>query len=73
MNVPAIWDSTGNIGGSMDLATGAKKLFIEMEHTTTNGSPKIVRDPTYPGTARKKAHKIFADLAVIEVIPEGLR
>lgn len=62
----------GNIGGSMDLAAGAKKLFIAMEHTTNDGSPKIVRDLTYPATAKKKVNKIFTDLAVIDIIPEGL-
>jgi 3-oxoacid CoA-transferase B subunit len=65
-------DGVGNIGGSMDLATGAKKLFIAMEHTTNKGEPKIVRDLTYPATARNKVNKIFTDLAVIEVVPEGL-
>jgi 3-oxoacid CoA-transferase B subunit len=64
--------SVGNIGGSMDLAAGAKKLFIAMEHTTNNGLPKIVRDLTYPATARKKVNMIFTDLAVIEVTPQGL-
>ena len=62
----------GNVGGSMDLAFGAKKLFIAMEHTTNDGSPKIVRELTYPSTARKKVNKIFTDLAVIEIRPEGL-
>jgi 3-oxoacid CoA-transferase subunit B len=62
----------GNVGGSMDLALGAKKLFIAMEHTANNGSPKIVSELTYPATARKKVHKIFTDLAVIEIKPEGL-
>jgi 3-oxoacid CoA-transferase subunit B len=62
----------GNVGGSMDLALGAKKLFIAMEHTANNGSPKIVRELTYPATARNKVHKIFTDLAVIEIKPEGL-
>jgi 3-oxoacid CoA-transferase subunit B len=62
----------GNVGGSMDLALGAKKLFIAMEHTANDGSPKIVRELTYPATARKKVHKIFTDLAVIEIAPEGL-
>ncbi len=65
-------NAVGNIGGSMDLAAGAKKLFIAMEHTTNAGLPKIVRQLTYPATARKKVHMIFTDLAVIEVIPEGL-
>src|SRR5512136_3127629 len=50
--------AVGNIGGSMDLATGAKKLFVAMEHETNNGMPKIVRELTYPATARKKVNKI---------------
>jgi len=62
----------GNVGGSMDLAVGAKKLFIAMEHTTKNGEFKLVKNLTYPATARKKVHKIFTDLAVIEVTPQGL-
>jgi 3-oxoacid CoA-transferase subunit B len=65
-------NGVGNIGGSMDLAVGAKKLFIAMEHQTNKGEPKIVNDLTYPATAKKKAHKIFTDLAVIDVTPEGL-
>jgi 3-oxoacid CoA-transferase subunit B len=72
MNPSRGLNGVGNIGGSMDLAAGAKKLFIAMEHTTNDGSPKVVRDLTYPATARKKVNKIFTDLAVIEVIPEGL-
>jgi 3-oxoacid CoA-transferase B subunit len=62
----------GNVGGSMDLAVGARKLMIAMEHTTTDGEPKIVRELTYPATAKKKVHLIFTDLAVIEVTKEGL-
>jgi 3-oxoacid CoA-transferase B subunit len=65
-------NGVGNIGGSMDLAVGAKRLFIAMEHTTNDGSPKLVRDLTYPATARKKVNMIFTDLAVIAVTPEGL-
>lgn len=62
----------GNIGGSMDLAASAKKLFIAMEHTSRDGKPKIVRELTYPATARKKVHKIFTDLAVMDIGPEGI-
>lgn len=65
-------DGVGNIGGSMDLAIGARRLFIAMEHTTTNGQPKLVRELTYPATAKNKVNKIFTDLAVIDVTPEGL-
>jgi 3-oxoacid CoA-transferase subunit B len=43
-----------------------------MEHTTNKGEPKLVKHLTYPATAKKKVQKIFTDLAVIEVTPEGL-
>lgn len=62
----------GNVGGSMDLAVGAKKLFIAMEHQTKKGEPKVVSKLTYPATALKKVQKIFTDLAVIEVTEKGL-
>jgi 3-oxoacid CoA-transferase subunit B len=61
----------GNVGGSMDLAVGAKKLLIAMEHTTNDGKAKLVRKLTYPATARKKVSKIFTDLAVIDVTVDG--
>jgi 3-oxoacid CoA-transferase B subunit len=64
--------AVGNIGGSMDLAAGAKRLFIAMEHTTVNDEPKIVKTLTYPITARGKVSVIFTDLAVIEVTSNGL-
>jgi len=65
-------DGIGNVGGSMDLAAGAEHLYIAMEHETTDGQPKIVKQLTYPATARKKVKMIFTDLAVIEVTPKGL-
>ena len=62
----------GNIGGSMDLAAGAKQLLIAMMHTTTDGQPKIVKNLSYPATTEGKVDMIFTDLAVIEVTPRGL-
>ncbi len=62
----------GNIGGSMDLCAGAKKLFIAMEHTTKEGEFKIVDKLTYPATTAGKVNMIFTDLAVMEVTPKGL-
>ncbi|MFC1941358.1 CoA-transferase, partial [Chloroflexota bacterium] len=62
----------GRIGGAMDVATGVKKLFIVMTHTTKDGKPKIVKKCTYPLTAAKVVNTIFTDLAVIEVTPRGL-
>jgi 3-oxoacid CoA-transferase subunit B len=62
----------GNIGGSMDLCAGAKKLIATMEHTTPDNELKILKELTYPATARGVVDLIITDLAVIEVTPEGL-
>jgi 3-oxoacid CoA-transferase B subunit len=62
----------GNIGGSMDLCAGARKLFIAMEHITRDGEYKIVKELSYPATALGKVNMLFTDLAVIEITPEGM-
>ncbi len=60
------------IGGSMDLAWGAKRLIVTMTHTAKDGSPKIVEQLTLPVTARKCVSLIITDIAVIRVADEGL-
>lgn len=62
----------GNIGGSMDLCAGAKKLFIAMEHTTRDGDYKVVKELSYPATAIGRVSLLFTDLAVIEITPKGM-
>lgn len=62
----------GNIGGSMDLCAGAKKLFIAMEHITRDGQYKIVNELSYPATTVGKVNMLFTDLAVIEITPQGM-
>ncbi len=65
-------EHVGNIGGSMDLAVGAKKVIAAMEHVTTKGDFKIVKKCTYPVTAVNVVKMIVTDLAVMEVTEKGL-
>lgn len=60
------------MGGGMDLAAGCRELLVMMLHTTRDGAPRIVRQCTFPLTAKNCVDKIFTDLAVIEVTKQGL-
>jgi 3-oxoacid CoA-transferase B subunit len=60
------------MGGAMDLAIGAKRVIVTMIHTTKDGEPRIVKQCTYPLTAKECVSTIFTDIAVIEVTPGGL-
>ena len=60
------------IGGSMDLAWGAKRLIILMNHNTKDGESKVVKELTMPVSARACVNLIITDLAVIEVTSGGL-
>jgi 3-oxoacid CoA-transferase subunit B len=62
----------GNIGGSMDLASGAKTVVVVMTHTTKDGRPKIVKECALPITARECVKLIVTDIAVIQVTGDGL-
>jgi 3-oxoadipate CoA-transferase beta subunit len=57
----------------MDLAIGAKRTFVMMEHLTKGGESKIVASLTYPPTALACVDRIYTDLAVLDVTPQGLR
>jgi 3-oxoacid CoA-transferase subunit B len=63
---------SGGIGGAMDIAAGAKHLIITMEHTTKDDEPKIVKRCSYPLTGLACVKTIVTDMAVIDILPEGL-
>ena len=60
------------VGGAMDLAVGAKRLWVAMEHNTKgNGGSRIRRVCSYPLTAKGVVKRVYTDLAVLDVTPDG--
>jgi 3-oxoadipate CoA-transferase beta subunit len=66
-------DAIPAVGGAMDLAIGAKQVFVMMEHQTKTGESKIVPQCTYPLTGIGCVNRIYTDLAVMDVVAGGLR
>ena len=65
-------DAIPAVGGAMDLAIGARQVFVMMEHQTKQGESKIVDSCSYPLTGIACVSRIYTDLAVIDVTPGGL-
>ena len=59
------------VGGAMDLAAGVKTIFVMTSHCTKTGAPKLVEACSYPLTGARVVTKIYTDLAVIDVMPDG--
>jgi 3-oxoadipate CoA-transferase beta subunit len=64
-------DDIPAVGGAMDLAVGAKRVWVIMEHTTRDGSARLVSECKYPLTAPNCVSRIYTNLATIDVEPEG--
>ena len=60
------------VGGAMDLAVGAKQVYVIMDHVSKNGEPKIVKTLKLPITGERCVNRIYTDLAVIDVTEQGL-
>lgn len=60
------------VGGAMDIAVGIENLYVAMTHVTNKGQPKILPACTCPLTASACVKRIYTDMALIEVAPEGL-
>lgn len=66
-------DAIPAVGGAMDLVAGVKQIFVVTQHSTKKGEPKLVDACTFPLTGVGVVSRIYTDLAVIDVTPEGLR
>jgi 3-oxoadipate CoA-transferase beta subunit len=72
----ANWTTGGDdllpaVGGAMDLAAGAKKVFVMMDHNAKDGASKIVKQCSYPLTGRRCVTTVYTEIAVIDIKPEG--
>lgn len=64
-------DTAPAVGGAMDLAAGAKRLWVLMEHTTKDGKSKLVKSCSYPLTAIAATKRVYTNLAVLDITEKG--
>jgi 3-oxoadipate CoA-transferase beta subunit len=66
-------DAIPAVGGAMDLVAGVKTIFVITQHTTRDGTPKLVEACTYPLTAPGVVDRIYTNLAVIDIRDDGFQ
>jgi 3-oxoadipate CoA-transferase beta subunit len=66
-------DAIPAVGGAMDLAIGAKRIFVMMEHLARDGQSKLLNKCTYPLTGLGCVSRVYTDLATLDITPEGVK
>jgi len=66
-------DAIPAVGGAMDLVAGVDTIFVITQHTTRQGQPKLVEECTYPLTGPAAVDRIYTDLAVVDITPDGFQ
>ena len=66
-------DAIPAVGGAMDLVAGVKSIYVITQHCTKTGEPKLVESCAYPLTGLGVVDRVYTDLAVIDVTPDGFR
>jgi 3-oxoadipate CoA-transferase beta subunit len=66
-------DAIPAVGGAMDLVAGVETIYVLTQHCTKEDEPKLVKTCSFPLTGKAVVKRIYTDLAVIDVTPEGLR
>lgn len=66
-------DAIPAVGGAMDLVAGVRTIYVITQHCTTTGEPKLVESCSYPLTGKAVVSRIYSDLAVIDLTPEGFQ
>ena len=61
----------GGIGGAMDLAVGAKRVFVAMEHTTRDGKPRLLKRCTLAVTAPGVVKLVATNLGIFDITDQG--
>jgi 3-oxoadipate CoA-transferase beta subunit len=64
-------DSAPAVGGAMDLAVGARQVWVLMDHQTKSGESRLVRRCTYPLTAPGVVKRVYTNLAVLDITSDG--
>ncbi|MGG2564491.1 3-oxoacid CoA-transferase subunit B [Pseudomonas aeruginosa] len=66
-------DAIPAVGGAMDLAIGAKRIFVMMEHLAKDGACKLIERCTYPLTGIGCVSRVYTDLATLEISAAGVQ